>query len=212
MDMQTLEGIVMATPIPSARGKRATPIVLEYVRDLNEGDLEMILNPPPKGIETSPLMKLRNTHHQLARLMAEGRPQAECSLITGYCPSRISILKNDPAFKELVAYYQTQAEAVYLNVHERLAALGMSTIEELQERLESDPERFTNKELMDLGELLLDRTVAPPKGVKGSSPTSGDTPSQTLVVNFIQAQAKELPQLSRDGEILPITIEGTRVA
>jgi hypothetical protein len=95
----------------------------------------------------------------LARLLAEGRKSEECSLITGYSTTRIWILKQDPAFKDLVAYYAAQTEAKFLDVHERLAALGMSTLDELQERLESDPDGFKNRELMELAEFALDRSV-----------------------------------------------------
>jgi len=104
-------------------------------------------------------------------------------MITGYSPSRISILQADPAFAELVAYYATQAEQVYLDVHQRLAALGIASMDELQERLESDPESFKNRELMSLVELTMDRTVAPAKGGKGTDgPAQG--PAVQVVVQF----------------------------
>ena len=165
--------------IGNARRPAGQQVHMEYARDLDASDLGLILNPPPKGTLTSPLARLRNTHHMLARLLAEGRGNAEASLITGYSPSRISILRNDPAFASLMEYYSTQVEAKYLDVHERLAALGLSTIDELQERLESDPDSFKNRELMELAEFALDRSLT--KDSRKASPTGAPAIAITFV-------------------------------
>lgn len=188
--------------IGSARGKRSEPLFAAYERDLNAGDVELILAPPPKGITTKPLAKLRSTHHFLARLLAEGRKNEECSVITGYSPSRISILKNDPAFQELLSYYATQTEVRYLDVHERLAALGMSTIEELQERLENDPGSLKNRELMELAEFALDRSLT--KEARKQGPGGGAPPA--ISVTFIAAPEPSAPSLPPSR---PIAIEGS---
>lgn len=140
---------------PPARGRKAVPVAIEYVRDLNESDAAAAAL--PAGIETQPLKRLRQTHHTLARLMADGVSNEEASAITGYSPSRISVLKQDPAFQQLMAYYESNKEEIYLDVHKRLADLGMSTLEELQERLEDDPSKFTNRELMEFLDHTLDR-------------------------------------------------------
>lgn len=150
---------------PPSRGRRAAPIQASYSRDLNAADVEGLWHVPFGGIEseTRPLLRIRNAHHSMARLIAEGRKDVEIAAITGYSPSRISVLKHDPAFKELVAYYAGQVGEVFLNVHERLASVSMGAVEELQERLEEKPEGFANRELMELAELGLDRTGFGPK-------------------------------------------------
>lgn len=145
--------------IGSARGKKAMPLSMEFERELGPSDLPLILEPPPQGAFTPPLARIRNSHHMLARLLAEGKSGQEASLVTGYAPSRISILQNDPAFAELVVYYKGQVEAKYLDVHERLAMLGLSSIDELQARLDENPDGFKNRELLELAEFLLDRSV-----------------------------------------------------
>lgn len=184
--------------IGSARGKKAQMLHMEFVRELNQGDLGLILNPPEKGITTTPLLKLRNTHHMLARLLAEGRKNSECALVTGYTPSRISILQHDPAFKELIAYYSANVEAKYLDVHERLASLGMSSLDELQERLEEQPEGFKNRELLELAEFALDRSVTKEQR-KG---TGGQVPA--ISVTFV---ASPTPETASPGQ--PI-LQGVR--
>jgi len=150
---------------PPSRGKRGGPIHATFGRELNAADVEGLWHVPFGGIEseTRPLLRIRNAHHSMARLIAEGRKDVEIAAITGYSPSRISVLKGDPAFKELVAYYKGQVAEVFLNVHERLASVSMGAVEELQERLEEKPEGFANRELMELAELGLDRTGFGPK-------------------------------------------------
>ena len=55
-----------------------------------------------------------------------------------------------------------------------MAALGTSVLEELTERFEADPEKFTKRELMDLFTTMADRSIATAKG--------GPTPQQALQV------------------------------
>lgn len=176
--------------IGSARGAKRQVVQMSYVRDLNAGDLDLILNPPPKGSLTTPLARLRASHHFLARLLAEGRRPGECSLMTGYSPSRISILQNDPAFMDLVAYYKEAAEVKYLDVHERLASLGMATLDELQERLEEQPDGFKNRELLELAEFALDRSVT--KDARKGGPNGNTAPA--INVTFVGQAPGALPQ------------------
>ena len=177
---------ILELEIPSARGGRkrsAMQVECDFVRDLNELDLDLVINPPPVGVAIKPLTRIRNTHHALARLVAEGRKHVEITAITGTSMSRLSVLLGDPAFRELVNYYSEQKEAVYLDVHQRLANLGMAAVEELQERLEEDATVFSNRELMELGELMLDRSVAPSKA-GGSTAAPGGAPTVSINVSF----------------------------
>lgn len=158
--------------IGSARGRAGAPLACHYVRDLTEDDMEQLLHPEPVGSTTPLLKRLRSHHHHIAKLCADGEKDVQVAAITGMSISRISLLRQDPAFQELVTYYQAQAEAKYLDVHERLANLGTAVIEELTERLEEAPENFSHKELRELGEFVLDRSVAPPKS-RMSDPRGG---------------------------------------
>jgi hypothetical protein len=155
--------------IGSARGNKSSELPYHVVRELNEADMSMLLNPGPVG-STTPLIKtLRARHHHLARILAMGEDDRSASIITGYSMSRISLMRADPAFQDLVAYYKAQADAEYVGVHEQLAQLGTEVVEELQERLETKPETFSTKDLLLLGEFALDRSVAPPKSRSDSA-------------------------------------------
>lgn len=166
--------------IGSARGAKRQPIFMAFQRELTRSDLDLVLNPPEKGIVASPIAKLRNSHHMLARLLAEGRKNGECALMTGYSPSRISILQNDPAFQDLLAYYKANTEAKYLDVHERLATLGLATLDELQERLEENPDSFSNKDMLALAEFALDRSIT-----KDQRRTAGGSGAPAIAVTFV---------------------------
>lgn len=149
---------------PPSRGRRASECSIQKTRDLNESDIELLWKGGAVPTSVNQLLKLRTSHHMLARLLAEGKREGECSLITGYTPSRISVLKQDPSFIELMAYYKDQVAEVYVDVHSRLAVLGLSSMEELADRLEENPDQFKNRELMDLVQLTMDRS--------GNGPTS----------------------------------------
>jgi len=168
--------------MPSARGGRkpSAPLDLEVIRELKTGDLETILTSPKAGTGVT-LAAIRHGHHLLAQALAKGCKPGEASLITGYSPSRISILQSDPAFAELISHYKSLVDERFTEVAERMKALGLSAMDELQERLEVNPEGFTNREMMELTELML---VKPGNGGGGRAPT-GTLPM--IAVQFVSA-------------------------
>jgi hypothetical protein len=105
-----------------------------------------------------PIVKrLRDSHHALARALASGMSPLAASLATGYSASRISILLNDPSFKELMEHYRrTNAEAI-LDIEGRITGLAADFLQELRERLEDNPESFDNEEVRENTKLFLDR-------------------------------------------------------
>ena len=175
--------------IPSLRGgrKAESPLRFSQGRDFDDADLPLLVAPEVKPSVVPALKRIRNNHHALARLLAEGRRPGECAAILGFAPSRISILQQDPAFKDLLEFYKSQVEVQYLDVHSRLAQLGTTAVEELQERLEEDPEGFSVSQLQNIAEMALDRSVAPAKG--GPKGPVGGASGINLVVQF-QAPAQ----------------------
>lgn len=185
---------------PKGRGKPPARVVhMAHLRDLDESDLPDLLDPPPQPPATV-IARLRQRHHAAARLLAEGRKVAEVAMITGYQPGRISALQADPAFIELIHYYSSQVDAVYVSVHERLAALSESAVGELQDRLEETPEKFSVRELKELAELALDRTGFAPKGNGGGSGTTPVGPS-VLNISFVTPENTQAV-VTLDGEAL----------
>lgn len=194
LSLGDLEGVVLG----SARGRKAKALEMSITRELNSGDLELLRNPPAFGTGTPQIKTLRNTHHMLAKLLAEGKSGAEASLITGYSPSRISILRQDPTFKELEAYYKSQVAQAFVDVQQRLASLGISCLEELQERLDAAPDDFSKRELMDLAELCLDRSAFVSAGKPGNQ-------GATININFVRPKPRpEGPVIDQNGTTLEI--------
>ena len=186
IDKSTELAILESIAIGSARGgqRPGQPLAMEYVRDLGQADLELVLNPPALLATTPAIKQIRHIHHMLARCLAEGHKQSEASLITGLSASRISILQDDPSFKELVTYYSQQVEARYLDVHARVGALGLSVVDELQDRLLDQPEGFSNGQLRELMETCLDRSFAPGPKAMGQG-------GLNISVNFVTPQNPE---------------------
>jgi len=138
-----------------------TPAMLDMLM------LEELEVPPPREpalmVEDSPASRMRARHHGLARLIAEGKSYREASYIMGFSSSRVNILAQDPAFRELVAYYKETVAQQYHDMHGKLADLAGTAAEILQERLEEKPTAFTNGELLKIISDTCDRSIAPSK-------------------------------------------------
>lgn len=159
-DLEMIESIALtglgelgALNVPA----RSSAVEITYLRDLTAEDLlnidlarEANENKQPR----STLSKLRDRHHNLARLIAEGGNDVQLAALTGYAPAYICNLRQDPLFSELVVYYKTGVEAQYLGVHDRRAALGTAAIELLQDRLDDPAEaaKIQTKTLIELAE------------------------------------------------------------
>lgn len=131
-------------------------------RELEPADISRLVR---GSLRTKPqvVKKIRHTHHNLARLIASGVRHEEISQITGYSPAYISSLSSsDPAFKNLIGYYQSmiseESREVQVSLNERLIATSMLAAEELQERLTESPEEFSVNELNDILKTTADRT------------------------------------------------------
>lgn len=139
------------------RGRAKREVVAAVVRELEGGDLALL--GAEKGSETTTLKRLSERHHALARNLASGMPVGEAAIFSGYCASRVSILQDDPAFKELVVFYQqTEVMPMYRDLHQRLSGLALDAAEELAARLEETPENISVGQLMDVVKMGADRT------------------------------------------------------
>jgi hypothetical protein len=181
---------------------QSVPITKEplYVRDLTAEDIASLSTRAAYGSQPgqSIIQKLRAPHHTLARLVAEGKKHPECAVITGYTVEYIVMLERDPAFQELVAYYKENVAAVYINVHERLAALGAMAMEIIQERM-TDPEKvktMTTGQLREIMNDALDRSVAPSKVNQGAFGGQGQAPDRSINIHFVSAPS--LPAIEED--------------
>ena len=179
---------------PPGKGRRPAPITYGPPRALTESDIASMWDHAGSGQKGVPRIKtLRYNHHLLAKAVASGKSLLECSQLCGLTVARISDLKNDPAFQELVSFYAEELNEVYVDVHQRMAALGTSVLEELSERFESEPEKFTKRELMDLFTTMADRSIATAKG--GPSPQAANLSvggnGLALQINFVSPATAE---------------------
>lgn len=173
--------------LPPLRGGRAPRRVSwEVVRPVRvPDDLPLLSERAPAARQS--LKTIRHTHHQLARLVASGVDDAESSLITGYSPSYISRIKSDPSFESLLAYYHEQKEAIFVDVTERMRQLGLATLDELQNRLEDEPDEWSRRELMELAELMLVKPAAARTNLNVAAPIA----PVSVNVKFVTAQPRE---------------------
>src|SRR5687768_16258292 len=82
-------------------GRKARSVTAEVTRELTRSDLALLKT--ERGVQPSHIQRLSERHHALARCLASGLSVADACAITGYTPSRVSILKGDPSFEELIA-------------------------------------------------------------------------------------------------------------
>lgn len=153
----------MNAPFPDALrtvGRAAKPCSASVVRALDAADLSLLGT--EKGSKAPALKRLSERHHALARCLASGMSEANAAITCGYVSSRVSILKADPAFQELLEFYREDVNSKYLDMHGVLAGLSVDAATELRERLEEDigaeEKKISVGQLIELTKLGADRT------------------------------------------------------
>jgi hypothetical protein len=142
-------------------GRASAPVLAEVVRPLLAEDLEKLAE--HRGTKPGTVVKLRDSHHALARVLANGVRPGEASIITGYSLASISRLQADPAFQELLAFYREAKDAAFADLQDRMASLSLDALEELRDRLNDSPQDFSPDALLDMIKVLADRTGHAPQ-------------------------------------------------
>lgn len=188
-------GAIALGPAKGGKKPRKKQVMWEVIRSLTPDDYTLLNTSLPA--QRASLTQIRHSHHQLAQLLSEGRQQSEAALLTGYNPAYVSVLKDDPSFQDLIAYYAAQQELVYVDVLERMKSLGLSTVDELQNRLEEDSTSFTNRELLDQVEMMLVKPMVATRGgiLPGNAAgVNAANSGVSISVNFIgQSSPKAQP-------------------
>lgn len=163
------------------------------VRELDEVDIALLQE--ERGIKAPPLKRLSERHHSLARCLASGMEDGDAAITCGYVPSRISILKADPAFQELLVFYRAGVTEKYLDMHGVLAGLSLDAAMELRERLEDDisaeEKKISVTQLMELTKLGADRT--------GYGPQSSQVNVNVDLAGRLEAARKRVEQRRLEG-------------
>ncbi len=175
-------------------GRAAMPISAEFVRNLTAEDMEMLATERSvqKPKELSSLTMLSERHRNLARLIAMGKPDWECAVITGYTASRISILKSDPAMINLIKHYSEEKDIVFVQAHEKMAQVATTALDVLQDRLE-DPDQVKE---MSTGQILSIIEVAADRSGMGPS-SKTETTINVNIAERLEAARKRAREASR---------------
>lgn len=156
-----LEDLGMDLGLPGP-GRKKAKLAFSYDRELTKADMAM---DPPAPLAAKPLKAIRDSHHALARCLASGMSEGDASLTTGYSPGRISVLKADPQFQDLLTFYRSQAVDAVADFRARMADMGLDALAELRDRMEEKPEDFSPSLLREIVKDMADRTGhAPQRG------------------------------------------------
>lgn len=165
-----------------SRGRAERPVVVTGVGELSLDDIEKLDD--PIGVTPTPLKELRTTHHQMAQMVARGDSVVQISAALGFSVSRVSILKSDPTFAELVEFYREKNEELYADTQLRLKNLTDDAVEVLHSRLHDNPDAIGTATLLEI--------------VKSGADRSGAGPSSTLNLKTLHLTAADIAQIKEN--------------
>lgn len=120
------------------------------------GAVTVLDGPEDASSEARPLARLRDSHHQVARLLAHGLRPEQVSAQTGYSPSRLSTLQADTSFQELVSFYRTSRDEVRADVEAQMLLVARDAMQAWHERI-LDGEPLDPQELREGAKVFFDR-------------------------------------------------------
>lgn len=102
-------------------GRQEVPLTPTFVRVLNDSDIALLS--VERGVQKTPstVKRLSERHHGLARALASGMKHYQAAQMFGYHSHRVTILLNDPSFKELVIFYREHKDAEFRQVQKMMA-------------------------------------------------------------------------------------------
>jgi len=131
-----------------------------HTGDLSASDLERL--GPSSAPRKKSTMTLRDSHHHIARLMAQGLRTFEIAALTNFSAGRISQLRSDPAMLGLIEEYRLDVDlansAAIQAVAERVGLLAGDTMREVHKRLDENPSAMRDANLLKLLTITLDRS------------------------------------------------------
>lgn len=184
-------------------GRAKAPLSFEIDRFLTDSDLEDLQH--ERGTKPPQITHLRERHHALAKLIAEGKPIGEAATITRYSISRASILLGDPAFQELVEHYKGLVNDQFVDFNKKLADLAIDAATLIQERMEDEEQAAQ----ISTGQLLSILTVGADRTGHGPSSKTEVNVKVGLADRLAQARQRRAvmtditPKDTIDGEVQP---------
>ena len=129
----------LAAPSGKHRGRPKLDLEVVEMGELTVEDLAALS--AGGGLKAIPIKKLSERHHALARSIAGGMGQKEAAYQHAYTPTRVGMLMRDTSFLELVEHYRAVPDALYADLHERLAGMSLDAADEINRRMEDDANR-----------------------------------------------------------------------
>lgn len=184
--------------LSKARGRPvgSVPLEVEVVRPLGADDIELLRDAPvTTSLPAWRIERIKHIHHRLAQLLVQGKSPEYISAITGHTPAHIKALSKNPGMQDLMAYYATNEEIIYADVLERMRNLQIASLEELQKRLDEEPEGWTKRELMDLQKDMAAPLVAR-LGARGGGSPDGTSGGLNIGITFVSPQGADSSKMS----------------
>lgn len=163
-----MEGLDLKTVRTRGRAEKTPPIL-----GMGELTSEQLAAREAReaGIKPSHLGRLSARHHEIARAVASGDRTSEIAARFGITASRVSILKQDPAFQDLVAAMQAQ-RTVSDDAEVRIVAgIRNEALILLWDRLENEGEEIDTETLLKVVTVTADRSGMAPKRVEEKNVT-----------------------------------------
>jgi hypothetical protein len=96
-----------------------------------------LLDPPQHTVRAT--ATLRESHHGVARLIAQGMRDLDVSRMTGYSPGRLATLRRDPAFTELVSFYKGEVDDAHMDLVDYAQVVARDALQSLHEDILDNP-------------------------------------------------------------------------
>ena len=155
-------------------GRKPRPASAEVLRELTASDIALLET--ERGIKPSHITRLSDRHHSLARCLATGLSVFDSCAITGYTPSRVSILRGDPSFEELIEFYRQGKGELVKDIGQQMAVNAKMALQIEAKDLELKPESFDHDARNDIIKRGADRT--------GFGPASKTTNTHTHFIGL----------------------------
>lgn len=120
----------LSVPLRTVGRPKGRSLAWAFVRELTQDDLAMLS--AARGSVAKPLARIRDSHHRLARCLSQGMSGVQAGAICGFSQSRISVLRQDKQFQDLIETYRKAGEAQFIE-YQDLATANMIRAERLLE-------------------------------------------------------------------------------
>lgn len=145
---------------------RTFPLTAEHINSLAENYESGEVMGVGNGItDRGGFQSIKRRHHRLAMLLAAGTmSDAQCALACNLHPNSVSLMKQDPLFRELLVMYSDGVTAEFQDAVSEMSELAEDILGRIRDIMDNSPEQLSISDMTKLLPILTDRT--------GNGPTS----------------------------------------